>query len=93
LPFYNDLSPSDLPYEFLVLHDWTNFFIDSEEAMGYLKEVPRPPKVILYTPEKFYRWVDKAREYMRRNDKNDGNIMAFGDVIETEDDYYRTWGI
>jgi hypothetical protein len=94
LPFYNELPPAELPYEFLVLYDWATFFAGAEETMAYLSEVPKPPKKVLATPEKFYKWVDRAREYMKKDKKDtSGNIMPFGESIEDEEDYYKFWGI
>lgn len=94
MPFYNELPPVELPYEFLVLYDWTSFFTDAEETLAYLEEVPKPPKVVLATPEKFYRWVERAKAYLKnKKDDNSGNILPFGETIDDEESYYSFWRI
>ena len=89
------MPPPELPYEFLVLYDWTSFFSDTEETLAYLTEVPKPPKCILYVPEKFYKWVERAKEYIknRKPDEKSMNIQPFGEVHDTEEDYYKFWRI
>jgi len=63
-----------------------------EETLVYLSEVPKPPKCVLFVPEKFYKWVERAKEYMKRDEKIQ-SIQPFGEVFGSEEDYYEFWGI
>ena len=79
----------DLPIDFLILLDWCIYFDNVEQTLQIYSNVPKPPKVILANPDKFNKWVKFARNY--DESKSKGKILPFGEVFDSEEDYYEFW--
>jgi hypothetical protein len=76
-----------LYYDFLFLLDWSVYWDGVEQILQLYPEVPKPPKRILWDPEKFNRWVKWAKDYDKK--EQDGRIAPFGFVCQDEEDYYE----
>ena len=73
----------------LYLMDWCIYWDNVLETLGYFTDVPVPPRKILWLPDKFQRWVIWAREYQKKEHGQGGNVLPFGKLINSEDEYYE----
>lgn len=87
---YSDLEPYELPYELIMLLDWCAFFSYVEETLALYSDIPKPPRRITRVPEAFNKWVRFAREFDTNKAKS--NIVPFGTIYNSEEEYYDTWG-
>ena len=78
-----------MPWDFVYLLKQVIYEDYAREAMSIYGNVPKPPKKIIYDPEKFNRWIRWAKNYKPRK----GKILPFGagQMCEDERDYYSTF--
>jgi hypothetical protein len=81
------VEPFFLPYDFLYLYDWATYFRYTEEVLQLYPDVPKPPKRIIWDPEKFNRFLAWAKSY--RTKEHNGRVCPFGKTFSDEDDFYE----